>query len=197
VNWLWDMPYLSTSKNWAKKNLIGNWRFVGTYTAESGEWVTAQSGGDSNLNGDSVDRTVLNPAGDANLGSGVTALKNSGGDTVAYLATNPNARYITAGSGVVPTAGRNTILMPGINNFDVSLAKKFSFGEKRYFEIRGDFSNAFNHAQYTAGLINSVKLTSQTTSRIFLQPNNAAFQQWSQNFSSNSRTVQLVGKIVF
>ena len=61
------------------------------------------------------------------LGSGVTALKNSAGATVAYLANNPNARYITAGIGALPNAGRNTILMPGINNFDLSLAKKFNF----------------------------------------------------------------------
>src|SRR6185295_7765124 len=28
VSWLWDMPYLSSSKNWMAKNLIGNWRVV-------------------------------------------------------------------------------------------------------------------------------------------------------------------------
>ena len=90
------------SNSWAMKNLIGNWRFVGTYTAESGEWVTAQSGTDSNLNGDTApDRTIVNPSGDAKLGSDVTPLKNSAGATVAYLATNPNARYITAGTGAL------------------------------------------------------------------------------------------------
>jgi hypothetical protein len=197
VNWLWDMPYLAGSRNWVLKNLIGNWRFVGTYTAESGEWVTAQSGVDSNLNGDSIDRTVLNPAGDPKLGSGVTALTNSAGATVAYLANNANARYITAGVGALPTAGRNTILMPGINNFDLSFAKKFNFSERKHFEFRADLSNAFNHAQYTAGLINSVKLTSQTANRTFLLPSNSSFQQWSQNFPSNSRSIQLVGKFVF
>jgi len=200
VNWLWDMPYLSQSKNWATRNLIGNWRLVGTYTAESGEWVTAQSGFDANLNGDSAgDRTILNAGGDPHLGSDVKALTNSSGATVAYLAVNPNAMYITARQGARTTAGRNTISMPGINNFDISLGKKFGIksDSTKYVEFRGDFSNAFNHAQYTAGLINSVKLTSQTTSRIFLQPNNSNFQQWSNNFSSNSRTVQLVAKIVF
>jgi len=46
-------------------------------------------------------------------------------------------------------------------------------------------------------LINSVKLTSNTTTNIFLQPSNSTFQQWSSNFSSNSRQIQLVAKIVF
>src|SRR5262249_47628945 len=128
VNWLWEMPFLATNNNWMMKNLVGNWRFTGTYTAESGEWVTAQSNVDANLNGDAAgDRAILNPAGDSHLGSGVTALKNSSGATVAYLANNPNAMYITAGAGAMSTAGRNTIRMPGINNFDMSVAKKFNF----------------------------------------------------------------------
>ena len=87
--------------------------------------------------------------------------------------------------------------MPGINNFDISLAKKFAFGESRYFEIRGDAANVFNHAQYTAGYINSIRLTSQITTNVFLQPQNSSFAQWSNNFPSNSRTMQLVAKFVF
>jgi hypothetical protein len=198
VNWLWDMPYFSHASKWATRNLLGNWRIVGTYTAESGEWMTAQSGGDANLNGDNAgDRTIINPSGNPKLGSAVKALTNSSGATVAYLALNPNAMYITAGSGALTNAGRNTIAMPGINNFDISIGKKFNFAESKYFEFRSDFSNFFNHAQYTAGFINSVKLTSQTTTRVFAQPNNSNFQQWSTNFPSNSRTVQFVAKIVF
>src|SRR5215831_4684328 len=198
VNWLWDMPFLASSQNWAAKNLIGNWRISGTYTAESGEWVTAQSNVDANLNGDAAgDRTIINTAGNPRLGSSVTALKNSSGAIVAYVANNPNAMYITAGQGALSNAGRNTILMPGINNFDISVAKKFNFGEVKRLEFRGDFVNAFNHPQFTAGWINSVKLTSQTTSNVFLQPSNSNFQNWSQNFSSNSRTVQLVARFVF
>ena len=81
--------------------------------------------------------------------------------------------------------------------WDVSMGKKFNLTESKYFEFLGDFSNLFNHAQYTAGLINSVKLTSQTTTRVFALPSSPQFQQWSQNFPSNSRTLQLVAKIVF
>ena len=152
---------------------------------------------DSNQNGDTVDRTIINPAGTSNIGSNVTALKNSSGGTVAYLATNSNARYIRAAAGAYPNAGRNTLAMPGINNFDLSIAKKFNFTESKYFEIRADAGNAFNHAQYTAGYINSVRLTSQTSSNIFLVPSAPAFAQWSNNFPSNSRSMQLVAKIVF
>jgi hypothetical protein len=188
---------LKDAHSWAVKNVIGNWQLTGTYTAETGELVTPQSGVDSNGNGDSVDRTIVNPAGQANVGSGVTALKNTAGATVAYLANNPNARYIVAAAGTFPTAGRNTLKMPGINNWDMSLAKTFRFGEVRRFVIRADAANLFNHAQYTAGYVNSVLKTSQTNTRIFLVASAPQFAQWSNNFPSNSRTMQLVAKIIF
>jgi hypothetical protein len=57
--------------------------------------------------------------------------------------------------------------------------------------------NLLNHAQYTAGYINSVLKTSQTTNNVFLLPQNSSFAQWSHNFPSNSRTLQIVAKFVF
>ena len=41
-------------------------------------------------------------------------------------------------------------------------------------------SNAFNHAQYTAGYVNSVRATSQTNNRVFLIPGNTQFLQWAK-----------------
>jgi len=197
LSWLYEAQWMQKSSNWAAKNLLGNWRLVGTYSAETGELVTPQSGTDSNGNGDAVDRTIINPAGQSNIGTDVTALKNTKGDTVAYLAKNPNARYIKAASGTFPNAGRDTLKMPGINNFDMSLAKRFKVTESKSFEIRADASNLFNHAQYTPGYINSVRLTSNINTNIFLVPSASQFAQWSTNFPSNSRTMQLVAKFVF
>ena len=39
--------------NWMMKNVIGNWNVSATYTYQSPEYATVQSGVDSNLNGDS------------------------------------------------------------------------------------------------------------------------------------------------
>ncbi len=198
VSWIWETPWYNSAPNWFAKNLIGNWRLVGTYTAETGELTTVQSGTDSNLNGDSAgDRTVINPSGNPNLGSDATALKNSAGQTVAYLATNPSAMYIKAQPGAYANGGRNTLQMPGINNFDLSLAKRFRVTEGKAIEFRADFANAFNHPQYTAGYISSVRLTSQISNKTFLLPNNPQFQQWSQNFPSNARSIQMALKFTF
>ena len=119
---------------------------------ESAGMATVQSGIDSNLNGDTAgDRAIVNVAGTDLVGSDITALKNTAGKTVGYLATNPNARYIKAGSGVAPNAGRNTIPLRGINNWDFSLYKNFTFMEGKSIQFRGSFYNFFNHPQYAPG----------------------------------------------
>jgi hypothetical protein len=199
MTWLYEAPWMKGAHNWVEKNLIGNWRFSGSYIAETGELVTAQSATDSNLNGDTAgDRTIFNAAGNSNLGSNVTALKNSAGQTVAYLATNPNAMYIKAGAGAFPNTGRNTIQTPGINNFDLSLAKRFNVTEQKVIEFRADASNAFNHPQFTPGLIDSVKLTQYNSGdRTYLEPQLSNFQAWSQTFPSNARSMQLALRFTF
>jgi hypothetical protein len=195
---LWEMPFLKGSNSWLVKNVIGNWRLSGSYTAETGEMVTAQSSIDANLNGDTAgDRTIINAAGDPHQGSGITALTNSAGNIVAYLADNPNARYIQAGKGAYANAGRNSIPTPSINNIDASLAKKFNITESKIIEFRAEAANLFNHPQYTAGLIDTVRLSSQITTRSFLVPGDAHFQDWSSIFASNARSMQLVLRFVF
>jgi hypothetical protein len=198
ASWVWETPWMAHSDKWFAKNVVGNWRFVGSYTAETGELATVQSGTDTNINGDSAgDRTVINPAGDANRGSGVTTLKNSAGATVAYLALDPSARYINAAAGALANGGRNTLQMPGINNFDLSLGKRFNLAETRSVEFRADLGNALNHPQYTAGYVNSIRATSQTTNRNFLLPSNSQFANWSGNFPSSARSMQLALRFVF
>ncbi len=69
--------------NWVLKNIVGNWNISGTYTFQSPEFATIQSGVDSNLNHDTAgDRAIINPAGAANVGSGVTGY-NAPGQPVA------------------------------------------------------------------------------------------------------------------
>jgi hypothetical protein len=198
LTWVWETPWLKHSNSWAAKNIAGNWRVVGTYTAETGELATVQSGTDSNQNGDSAgDRAIINLAGVANRGSDVTALENSKGDVVAYKAKDPTARYIRAQAGALANAGRNTLSTPGINNFDVSLAKKFNITEKKNLEFRGDLGNFFNHPQYTAGYVNSVRGTAQTSNNSFLLPYQSNFANWASAFPSNARSIQLALRFVF
>ena len=210
MSWNYESQWLSDSSSWFSRNLLGNWRFVGTYTYESPEYVTVQSGQDSNLNGDTAgDRVFFNAAGDKTKGSNVTALCRSSlpatatcatspAFIVGYLANDPSAAYIRAGLGVYPNAGRNTLPTRPIDNFDMSFAKKFQVREGQTVEFRGDFGNIFNHPQYTPGYINSIRLNNNYTStRTFLIPGNTDFAKWDQTFNSNARSVQLVLRYLF
>jgi hypothetical protein len=195
---VWDLPFFKNSENWFEKNLIGNWLYTGTYIYESPEYATVQSGLDSNLNGDSAgDRAILNPAGNPNLGTGVTALTNSGGQTVAYLANNPNARYIATGLGSFGNTGRNTLRIHPINDFDMSLVKKFSIRESVNLQFGVQAFNIFNHPQFVPGQLNNINLTTLTSTRAFLVPGTRTFDNFSSVFSSNPRTLQLVARFVF
>lgn len=197
---LYDMPFFKSSTSWAMKNLVGNWEIAPVITLQTGNWGTVQSSVDSNMNGDNAgDRAFLNPKGDANIGSGVTALKNSNGDTVAYLANNPNARYIRAGAGAISTAGRNTLRMPPIRNLDLSVYKRFNFTENKQFEFGAQFTNFMNHPQYTGGYLSDAGSVGYTGAEVrnYLTPSSALFAHPDQVFSSNPRSIQLSAKFRF
>ena len=74
---VYDVPFFKNG-NAFTRNVFGNWEIAPVYTYQTGEWATAQSGIDANLNGDSAgDRTITNPAGVGVTGSGVNPVCTS------------------------------------------------------------------------------------------------------------------------
>ncbi len=197
---LYDAPWYKSSKSWLLKNVLGNWEVAPIYTYQTGNWFTVQSGIDSNLNGDSGgDRAYVNAGGNPNIGSGTTALKNSNGDTVAYLINNPAAYYVTAPKGTLSTAGRNTERLNPTNNFDATFAKSLTFKENYKFQFAGRFYNIFNHPQYVGGYLSDVAPIGFTGTAVhnFTIPSTSGFHVPSQVFSSNPRSITLSAKIIF
>lgn len=200
----YDLPFFRKSENRFARTLLGGFSFAGTYTFESGEKATVRSGIDSNLNGDSAgDRSIRNPNGVRNTGSAVSALKNTAGQIVGYLANNPNAEYIQAGLGAVTSSARNTLQLPNTNNLDFSIFKNFRFGEVRRIQLRADMFNAFNHPQYIPGSPNDVSPRATTgvagiaqLSTTNLLPG-GTFNRPDLIFSSNPRVVQLALRFDF
>lgn len=223
---IYDVPFFKNG-NWFTKNIVGNWEVAPVYEFQTPEYFTAQSGIDSNLNGDSApDRTIFNSAGVSGTGSTVTALCSSGYNTsaahaagipcgssgkvngttlttsqfqVGYLANNPNAMYIQAGSGALATAGRNTVALPRINNWDLTAIKRINLTERLNFEFSAQAFNIFNHSQYVAGRLNDVAPLGFTSAiaTSFVQVNGSNFNQPNLTFNNNARTMQLVAKFNF
>ena len=182
---IYDVPFGQHSNAFVK-NSIGNWQVASIYTFQSGQWVTAQSGVDSNQNGDAAgDRTIINPAGVPGSGSGVNALCTSGlqaaepgavcgendfvaGTTpgvgnydtrafvVGYGAKNGNAQYIQAGLGALANGGRNTLQLHPINDIDFAILKRFTITERYKVEFEAQAYNLLNHPQYVGGFLNDI-----------------------------------------
>ena len=222
----YDLPYFK-SGNWLRRNVVGNWLLAPIYTYQTGEPADVQSSVDANLNGDAAgDRSIFNAKGISGTGSDITPLCTSAlpsfatcGENdfsakngppgpknfdsrpfmVAYLASNPNAQYITAGQGALANAGRNTLQTRSISNLDVTAAKRFSLTERMRLEFQAQFLNVLNHPQFTPGFANRVDSIGFTGSAAtnYLTPSNAVFNQPEHAFPSNSRTLQLALKFIF
>jgi hypothetical protein len=198
-SWIYEIPWFNKSTG-LTKTVLGGFNIAGTYTYESGQRITIRSGNDSNQNGDSAgDRAILNPNGTEGIGSLVTPLTNSGGAVVGYLATNPNAKYIQAGNGAVSNISRNTFRLPPINNFDISMFKNFRIGETKFFQLRADFFNAFNHPQYVPGSVNTVDPVATTglTTLNQIAPLTGDFLHPDKVLSSNPRVIQVAARFNF
>ncbi len=197
---LYDLPFLKHSNSWVERNVLGNWQVGPLYQFQSPEFATVQSGHDVNGNGDSAgDRTIINRSGVPGTGSDVTALTNTAGSVVAYLADNPTAYYITAGKYSMPNARRNTLAMPHINDFDFSILKRVNFTEKTSFEFQAQMLNLFNHAQYLPGYISDVAPIGYTGSNVLsmLEPSTSGFNQPKAIFTNHPRQMVLVMKFNF
>lgn len=198
--------------NWLLKNVVGNWNISGTYTFQSPEYATVENGIDANMNSDATgDRPMVNINGAANVGSGILGVLANGSTVtaptscysgnpgiVAYVAINPNARFVQAGCGVNTNGGRNTFAMGRENNIDMALMKKINFTERFALNFGAQAFNLFNHSQFTGGFLSDVTpFQTNTISSAVFTVNNARFGQINNFFPSNSRLMQLVARFTF
>lgn len=147
---------------------------------------------------------MVNSLGDPNIGSTASKLTNSAGQTVAYLADNPNAGYVVSPKGTLPDAARNTLRLRPTDDIDLSVVKRFSLTERFRLELSARAFNIFNHPQYVGGFLNDVfpfgfgaGTSGGDLARTTLEPGSTNFQQYSQGFSSNPRQMQLALKLIF
>jgi Carboxypeptidase regulatory-like domain len=218
ISSLYEMSYFNKNEHYLVRKILGGFNFAGTLTFESGEKATVRSGIDSNLNGDNAgDRSIINVGGAAKTFSTVTPLlrtcigplnpdgscqQSDASRTVGYLATNPNAQYVQAGLGALSNGGRNTLQLPGIRNLDLSVFKNFHITEGKFFQLRLDMFNAFNHPQFTPGSVNGAELTSITSGPASNINNINALSSGVVNrpdlvYSSHPRLIQIAARFNF
>ncbi|HKV38201.1 MAG TPA: carboxypeptidase regulatory-like domain-containing protein, partial [Blastocatellia bacterium] len=194
---VYDLPFLKDREG-LLRSVAGGWSVAGTYTFESGEPATVQSGIDSNLNGDAAgDRVLVNPNGISGTSTTVTPIDSSGhaasniSSTVAYVANDPNAQYVQAGPGAQATGGRNTLILPRIDNVDFSIFKNFRIREGMKVQFRVDMLNALNHPQWTPGSVDGVNPITTAAANALVTAGNLQFNRPDLVFSSNPRIIQM------
>ena len=181
VNYTWDLPGLGKKLNSKALGLVmDNWQLSGITTAMTGTpfrpGLNTSDGQD--ITG-SQESAVISVVGDPNLPKDQrTFYKNF--NTDAFVRT-PLRSFGNAGIGIL----RN----PSWNNWDVSISKRIPWkGEERYFQLRGEMYNAWNHTEFNGY---------DTAARF-----NPAGQQINANFGAfngtrDPRKVQLSLRLMF
>lgn len=136
--------------------LLGNWQVNGILTLQTGTPFTVTAADNSQTGGNhaAYANCLTNPfAGATSSRSAISTQSFSG----VYI--NPSA-FSTPAIGTFGSCRPRLVHGPGLENVDLSLFKQFPLGEVRKIELRFEFFNAFNHANFANP---AASLTNTTT----------------------------------
>jgi hypothetical protein len=152
ASYVWAIPF---DRAFARlpKRLTRGWQVQGITRFAGGFPIPIhQSKGDSSLTGSpSTDMPnlvgpihTMNPRDTASAGTFTYFDQSAFAKTSCTFNPDPSPDCGTFG-----TANHRFFHGPGINNTDFGLQKTIQITEAKFFEIRGEFFNIFNHAQFT------------------------------------------------
>jgi hypothetical protein len=147
VSYSYDLPFdrLTATRSGVAYKILGGWQLSGITRFTTGVPVTVSVSGDQSL------------CGCETLGTGALDLPNYNGQPIKFFdpRTTPSFREFSTNVfsgellGVPGNANRRFFHGPGLNNWDMSLFKNTHFSERISMDIRVEFFNIFNHAQFT------------------------------------------------
>ena len=141
LSYVWQTPALKGS-NKLVRGVAGNWDITGIITYETGLPFSVFSGKDNSGTGLGSDRAVYlggNPY------SSTAACKTA--PCVSWL--NPAAFAVNA-LGTYGNVGKGALTGPGLFNWDMGVFKNIPITERWRAQLRGEFFNTFNHANFTS-----------------------------------------------
>jgi hypothetical protein len=121
------------------QKVTGNWQIAPIISAYNGQPFSPSTGSDVSLTGVGADRP--NIVGDVYT-SGISTLGNP-------MFLNP-ASFKAAAAGTFGNAGRDSLVGPGSINWDMAISREFHITEAKRLEVRSDFFNIMNHANWNA-----------------------------------------------
>jgi hypothetical protein len=146
ASYTYDLPFqrLTSARSGVAYKILEGWQLAGITRFTTGVPVALSQSGDLSL------------CGCENLGTGAVDLPNYSGQPVQFFnpRRSPNFQYFSTDAfsteqlGVPGNANRRFFHGPGLNNWDVSLFKNVRVTERISVDLRGEFFNVFNHAQF-------------------------------------------------
>jgi hypothetical protein len=138
VSYDWPLPKLS-NLNWLARGFFGSWELTGLLSAQSGFPFTVMAGQDQSQTAIGQDRAVVigAPYGQGACGSKAPC--------VDFL--NRKAFALPA-IGTFGNVGKGALVGPGLVTWDMGVFKNFPFGERYRIQVRAEFFNIFNRANF-------------------------------------------------
>jgi hypothetical protein len=137
ASFIYQLPWLKKQKNFAG-HVLGGWSLSGILALQTGFPVTPSAGEDRAGFGYS--------AGQRAVVAGNWALPNSQRSVTHWFNT---AAFSIPDRGTLATTGRGIMRGPGVNNWDMSLAKTVAvYRDAAKLDIRAEAFNIFNHTQW-------------------------------------------------
>lgn len=161
-SYVYNLPFMREQRG-VLGRVLGGWSLSGITTFESGVPLNVYNGLDADGIGSNFDRPLFNPSGQPGVraqyvSAGVYRNPETGQNidpmTAMYIGLPANG---TANPLPTGNLGRNTLRVPGINNFDVNFSKTVTvLPENRLkAEFRADFYNIWNHPQFGYGSVSN------------------------------------------
>jgi len=174
ANFTYDLPFARNMTGAAGK-VLGRWQINGILTLSSGTPITIYSGFNRSRNGASgaqiTDRPDLLPGFSSNPVKGVS--KGCPGVPAGTKLGTPDlyfdpCAFALPEPGFYGNLGRNTVIGPGLKNFDFAVVKNIPVAEMKSIQFRAEAFNLFNRANFNrpGALQESVKLFSASGDRV-------------------------------
>ncbi|MBY0507463.1 MAG: TonB-dependent receptor [Bryobacteraceae bacterium] len=147
VSYAYELPFgkgkALLSQGAVLNKLVGGWQVNGISAWQTGAPFTLNTPGDNAAIGSSAQRPNL-------VGDPAAGISGS----IQQRGVDPGSYYFNRAAFAVPpqftlgNLGKNTLIAPGFQNWDFSVFKNTALAEKVNLQLRGEFFNIFNKANF-------------------------------------------------
>jgi hypothetical protein len=160
MGYVYELPFFRARAS-KLGHILGGWGFSGRTAFTSGYFVSVNESDDrclcatGNQRADATGRALvyLEPRSTVVAGRPNSWFDGTGGGSPTaaenlYFRRVGSGQSAAEGAGRYGNAGRNTIRTPGINEWNAAVFKRIAVLESHFVEIRSEFYNALNHANF-------------------------------------------------